>query len=263
MEINDLDFTYQGDLLFQNLHFSIKKEEITLILGPCCCGKTTLIRLLTGLLPSKGIIKIDDVVLNKKNLKAYMLQLGVVFFDDHYLFLTENVLDELSFPLENLAYSKHDIFARIKEVAKIFKLENILNKRINELNNYEKVRVLIATVYVHNPKIIFLDNILKNLTLKEVDNLMTILNKIKKNTSIVITSSNMEHILKFDHVLVIGNKQIIIDGKPKEVLSQDNELSKLGLTIPPMIDLSLKLQFYGVLDDIIVDVDRMVETLWK
>ena len=263
LEINNLNFTYKKDYIFEDLQFSIKKEQLTLILGSCSCGKTTLIRLITGLLPSNDKIVLNGISLNKKNLKEYLLNFGVVFYDDNYLFLSETVINELTFPLENLLYPKKEIIDRVNEVSKLFQLDNCLNKNISTLTTFEKVKVLIATSIMHRPKVIFLDNILKDLSNNEINKLFTVLNKIKKEISIVITSSSLDNILNFDKVLVIGNKKILLNGSPKEVLMQDNELTKLGLAIPPMIDLSLKLNFYGVLDDVITDVDRMVDTLWK
>ena len=106
-------------------------------------------------------------------------------------------------------------------------------------------------------------SILDKLNSDECKKIFKLLDKIKKNTSICITSSNLDNILYFDNVLILGDKTIKIKGAPKEVLQQDNELAKLGFIIPQMIDLSLKLNFYGVLDEIITDVDGMVDKLWK
>ena len=73
----------------------------------------------------------------------------------------------------------------------------------------------------------------------------------------------MDSILNFDNVIVINNGKTLITGTPEDVLKNDNELAKAGLMIPPMIDLSLKLGFYNLVDEIITDVDGMVDKLWK
>lgn len=261
LEVNGLTHSFDKNVIFGNLQFSIKKSTTNLILGPNSCGKTTLIRFLCGIFPSKNNIIVNNIYLNKENLKEYLLSIGVVFFDDNNKFLFDTVIDELSFPLENLNYNKKDISKRIDEVKNILELPNCINKDIDGLTNFEQVKVLIGLAIMHKPKIIFLDNALSKLTRDEVKELFNILNKIKNEITICITSSNMEDILLFDNVIVLSNN--LIEGTPKEILSKDNELAKLGLSIPSMIDLSLKLGFYGLLDDIVTDVNGMVDKLWK
>lgn len=263
LKVNDLDYSYPNKEIFNNLHFSIKKESMNLILGTNSSGKTTLIYLLSGILPSHDSIELDGILLNHENLKKYLLMIGVVFFDNNNKFLFDKVTDELTFPLENLNYKRNDILKRVREVTNLLDLNNCINKKIKDLTNYEQVKVLIATSIMHKPKVIFLDSILDKLNSNECKKIFKLLEKIKKNTSICITSSNLDNILYFDNVLILGDKTIKIKGAPKEVLQQDNELAKLGFIIPQMIDLSLKLNFYGVLDEIITDVDGMVDKLWK
>ncbi len=264
LEVSNLTYSYNSNqTIFNDLQFSIKKETINLLLGSNGSGKTTLIRLLSGILPSNGSISIDNIKLNKQNIRKYMLSIGVVFFDDPNRFLFDNVLDELAFPLENLNYKKDVIINRIYEIRDILDLQNCLNKKISELTYYEQVKVLIGISMIHKPKIIFLDNPFSKLNDIEIKKIFKFLNRIKKDTTIFITSSNLDQILLFDDVIVMNNGNILIHDRPKNVLQHDNELSKAGFIIPPMIDLSLKLSFYGIIDEVITDVDRMVDKLWK
>lgn len=263
LEINNLSYSYQDKLIFNDLQISIKKETLNLILGPNSCGKTTLIRLLSGILPSNNNISVNTILLNKKNLKAYLLSIGVVFFDDNNKFLFDKVIDELAFPLENLNHKKDNIINRIYEVRDLLELHNCINKNTCDLTTYEQVRVLIGVAIIHKPKVIFLDNILSNLNDQESKKIFRLLDKIKKDITICITSSDIKNILYFDNVIVINDGKAIMEDTPNNILSKDNELSKMGIAIPHMIDLSLKLSFYGLVDEVITDVDRMVDELWK
>ena len=112
LEVNELNHSFKNKTIFNNLQFSIKKSTTNLILGPNACGKTTLIRLLCGIFKSKNNVTVNNVVLNKNNLNDYLLSIGVVFFDDQNKFLFDKVIDELSFPLENLNYSRKSIKCR-------------------------------------------------------------------------------------------------------------------------------------------------------
>lgn len=263
LEINSLTYSYKDKNVFNGLQISIKSKTTNLILGPNSSGKTTLIRLISGILPTTNFINVNGVSLNKKNYREYLLSIGVVFFDDHNKFLFDKVIDELAFPLENLNYKKDDIENRIYEVRNLLDLQGCINKNISDLTYFEQVKVLIGVSIIHKPKIIFLDNILSKLNSNEVKKVFRILDKIKKDITVCITSSSMDNILYFDNVIVINNGKTLINDIPENVLKQDNELAKAGLIIPPMIDLSLKLGFYNLVDEIITDVDRMVDTLWK
>ena len=76
-------------------------------------------------------------------------------------------------------------------------------------------------------------------------------------------TTNLDNVLKTDYIYVINNSEIIIEGNPKEVLEKDNIINKAGLELPFMMDLSVKLRDYDLIKDIELDMDRMVNLLWK
>ena len=78
----------------------------------------------------------------------------------------------------------------------------------------------------------------------------------------MITSS-LEHSLKSDYLYVINESKIMIEGNPKEIIEKDNIMNKAGLNLPFMIDLSVKLRDYELINSIEQDKDRMVDLLWK
>ena len=80
-----------------------------------------------------------------------------------------------------------------------------------------------------------------------------------------MTTSNLEDTINCDYIYVIDNNVIAVEGKPIEVLQKDNILNRIGLELPFMIDLSVKLRDYDLIDDIDINmnIDRMVDILWK
>ena len=97
---------------------------------------------------------------------------------------------------------------------------------------------------------------------KEILNILKELNEDQKITIINITH-NLEETLYGDKIVVIDKGIKLMEGKTLDVLKKDNILSKLGLELPFMVDLSLKLQFYELINDIKLDMDDLVVSLWK
>ena len=94
--IDKLNFYYNDNKILDNISFKIKKASLVSIIGSNNCGKTTLIKCLSGVFPIDEVISIDDIVLNKKNIKKYSRNIGVVFSLDQNQFLFDRVIDERS-----------------------------------------------------------------------------------------------------------------------------------------------------------------------
>lgn len=263
--VNNLDFSYGDHHVFDDITFCLEADTINFVIGSNNSGKTTLIKLISGVLPSFNCIKIDNVILNKNNVNKYLKVMGVALFENTNQFLFESVFKEMTFPLENLNLSKMKIFERIDEVLGLFNMKDIKEKNIIELTKFERNKLIISLSILHKPKVLLLDNPYIGLNKKE----SAIINKIlklvckKEKITILVTTNDLENILYGDKVVVLGNKTVYLVGKVLEVLKQDNKLTRLGINIPTMIDLSIKLGEYNLLDKIILNPDRMVDTLWK
>ena len=105
----------------------------------------------------------------------------------------------------------------------------------------------------------------KEIEVSEVKEVIEFLKKVqtKQELTIVIATIHLEESLLADYLYIIGNKNIALEGKPLEVLQNDNKINKLGLSLPFMIDLSVKLKDYGLIKEIELNKNRMVENLWK
>lgn len=263
--VNNLDFGYGNTSIFENLTFFVEEKTINFIIGSNNSGKTTFIKLISGILPSFNCIKIDNVILNKNNLNRYLKKMGVALFENKNQFLFDKVIKELSFPLENLNIPKRKIFARIDEILELFNMINIKTKKIDQLTNLEKNKLIIALSIIHKPKVLLIDNPYLGLSKDEskiINELLKMLSQ-EAQLTILLTTDNLENILYGDQIFVLGDKKIVMQGSVNEILGQDNLLIRQGICIPPMMDLSIKLGEYNLLDKIILDVDRMVDTLWK
>lgn len=266
LSVDSLVVKTGGNRIIDELSFSFYENDIVAILSPNNGGKTTLIRTLSGVLaPNHGKISVNGVPLVKKYFKDYVLNIGTVFEDLERQFLCDNVKSELMFPLVHLNYKKSEINKRISKVSDIVGVNDILDKEILKLSNVEKIKVLIGASIMHFPKVLLLDDIFRNLKDREKKEVLNVLERIKRelDMGILFTTSNINDVIDLNHIIVLNDGKNVLEGSFDVLIKQDNELSKIGFEIPIMIDLSRKLQFYDLLDDIYYDVDRVVNKLWK
>ncbi len=230
IEINN----FSDDNLFENLNINVEKNKFTTISGANSCGKTTLIRIL-----NREIITENNILLNNKNINEYTIS--------DYTNLVQTVI-----PSEIL-FEENTLEREIKHInlVKGLRIKSILNKNIKDLTIKEKV--------------LLLDNVFIYFNDKEREEIFNFLRSYqqKYNLTVVLTTIDLKDSLYTDYLYIIGNKKVILKGEPLKVLEKDNILNKVGLNIPFMADLSVKLKDYDLLDSIVLDKDRMVDILWK
>ena len=120
IKIDKINFKYNDKVIFKNFSLNIEKGSFVSIIGTNGSGKSTLIKILTGLLDYEGYINVDNYNLNKFYLKEIRRKIGVVFDNTDNHFVSETVVDDLAFTLENLQYSKEEMDNSINEISKIF-----------------------------------------------------------------------------------------------------------------------------------------------
>ena len=145
---------------FRNINLSFNSGNFYYIVGGNNSGKTTLFRILSGLIITNNVIDCDGVLLNAKSRYNYIKKVGVVERVNKYSFNFINIIDELMYPLINLGYSKSNSIKKIKSVLNFFEVDEYLNKKISELNIYEKQELLIIISLLHSPKVLLIDSVL-------------------------------------------------------------------------------------------------------
>ena len=264
ISIDKLKFSYNDKEILKDISFKVKIPSFVSIIGSNNCGKTTLIKCLAGIMPVEESIIIDDIVLNKKNIKKYSRNIGVVFSRDQNQFLFDKVIDEITFPLCNLNYSKKKMREAVDEINKLLFLDSILEKEVWELNELEKLKVLLAISLVYRPNILLLDDVFVGLNNEDREKIILILKRVIKEFGVIVisTTSNLSDTIYSDAILVIDDGVIRYSGRLNDILEYDNTLTRLGIEIPVMMDISLKLKFYDLLDRVILNEEEMVDELW-
>lgn len=265
LTINNLSYSYDNKKVLDDISISINKASFTSIIGPNGSGKSTIIKAVLGLIDTNGEIKVDDLVVNKENIKKVRTKIGVVFENPDNQFVAETVMDDIAFSLENLNFSRNEIRKRIKEVASYLKIEKILEREPHTLSGGQKQMVSLASALVTKPDILIMDEALTMMDLKEREDTLLLLKKlcVAKDLTILNITHDSEELVYSDDIIVIDKGKIVLEGTSDEVFEKDIILKRIGIKLPFVVDLSIKLKYYGVVDRIIYDKKELINKIWK
>lgn len=246
--------------ILKNINIMIKKGTVISISGSNNCGKTTLIKLLCGLLIEKESVFYKNEALESLTDK----KIGFVIPSLEIPFHDCSIEEELMYALDRLEMDLETKRKHYKKIISFFKLKNMTKEDPAKLYLFAKIKLRLALAIIEHKEMILLDDISSGLTKKENQELFLLLKEIKEaGITIVMTTSNLEETLFSDYLYILDEGSIVLEGKTIDVLQEDSKLNKLGLTLPFMVDLSLKLKYYELVDNIETDMDRLVDILWK
>ena len=200
---------------------TINDGEFFVLLGPSGCGKTTTLRMIAGLeIPTSGKILLDkeDVTF----LRASQRDIAFVF-QLFALYPHMNVRKNLAFPLKMQKFSKQEIESRINEVAKLLRIEHIINSKVSGLAGGDRQRVALGRAIVRRPKAFLMDEPLGTLDAEFRELMRLELRKLHNNisaTTVYVTHDQLEAMSMGDRIAVMNEGKIIQSGPPKEVYSK-------------------------------------------
>lgn len=261
LEIKDLNFGYNNNMIFENLNLKIKSGDFVTIAGN---GKTTLAKILLGLLKSSSEIVISGDKLTSNSSDKIRKNIGFVIDSSNMLFSESTVYDELKYNLIRHKTNKKDIEKNITEVTKMLDINHLLDYNPNLLSSGERSLVSIALALSINPSILIFDNafnMLDELIKEKILKILKKLNKDKKITIINLTNSLEESF--FGKRLILLDGDVILNESVKKAFNNDKLFNDLNLELPFIVDLSKKLQYYDLIDDVFLDINKMVDFLWK
>lgn len=250
--------------IFKNFNFNIEKNKITSLSGPNNSGKTVLLKILSKKINTDGIINILDKDINDYKITDYYKIVKTVIPLEE-IFYYETVEEELNYYINQLFLSKEETNKRLKNIQKNLFLNKIKKKKINELSTSETVILQLALAIAAMPKIILIDDLTYYIEHEDMKKIISYFRYLIKNydVTILINSTRLEDILETDNLYILSDSEIILQGKPLEVLQKDNILNKAGIRVPFMIDLSVKLKDYNLIDEVELDMSRMINRLWN
>lgn len=242
-------YNFFDDYLFENLNILVPKDKFIAISGPNNCGKTTLLRILNREIITENKIIIENRGINNYKIEEYSKLVSCVIPLE--IILEEETVEEELLRIDN----------KIDKIVKGLKLTKLLTKNTNNLSDKEIVLVQIAKALLNKPEILLLDDISLYFDNKEKKDIFSLLRKQK--ITIVYATTSLEDTLYSDYLYIIADKKVALEGNPLYILKKDNIINKIGLKLPFMVDLSVKLTDYELIDKQILDPKEMVDELWK
>ncbi|MEG0077889.1 MAG: energy-coupling factor transporter ATPase [Anaerorhabdus sp.] len=265
IKVKDLGFSYDNqNMAVDGVSFSIEKGSYTTIVGHNGSGKSTIAKLLMGLLEKKsGEIQIDGLDLTQENLQKIRNRIGIVFQNPDNQFIGSTVRDDIAFGLENHCVEQSKMDDIILEFASKVKMIDYLNSEPTKLSGGQKQRVAIAGVLAMKPSILIFDEATSMLDPQGKDEIKRLIRDLHKDETITIISitHDIEEVSKSDDVIVMDKGHIVMVGKPDEILLKEKELVSIKLDIPFSLKMQKALKKQGVNIKETVTMEGLVEEL--
>ena len=248
----------------KGISFDIRQGEYMCIVGSNGSGKSTISKIIVGLLkPKSGEIKIFGNVLNNLTIKSIRNNVGIIFQNPDNQFIGLTAEDDIAFGLENNKINSTMMFDIITTAANIVTVQDLLKLNASRLSGGQKQRVAIASVLAMNPKIIIFDestSMLDPTSKVELNNLMTML-RDKYGKTIISITHDMEELLRADRVMVIKEGTVQKVGKPSNIFEDEQFLRSNKLNLPFTLEVSKYLHELDDKVDLTLTEDKLVDQL--
>lgn len=271
MSFENVTFTYMPDdetvkPAVEGLSFSIKQGEWIALVGHNGSGKSTIAKLMNGLLfPQSGIVNTMEQTMSEESLWEIRSQMGMVFQNPDNQFVGATVQDDVAFALENNGVPHAEMVQRVHESLRQVKMEDYLNHEPHHLSGGQKQRVAIAGALALRPRLLILDEATSMLDPQGRMEVIETIRELREATGLTVISitHDLEEAALADRIIVMnaGHKQL--EGTPEDVFLAGNKLTDLGLDLPFAMRMSKLLAEAGIqLSSEHMSEDGLVEDLW-
>ena len=273
LEIKNLTYIYSAGTPFEhkaldNVSFSVNKGEFIGIIGHTGSGKSTLMQQLNGLLkPASGNVFLDgkDIWSDKTLTRQARFRVGLVFQYPEYQLFEETVYKDIAFGPKNMGLDEAEIDRRVRESAGFVGLtDEQLNASPFDLSGGQKRRVAIAGVIAMEPEVLILDEPTAGLDPVGRSEILGNIEAYRKakNATVMMVSHSMEDVARLtDRLLVLCGSRLAMDGTPEQVFSRASELIEMGLNIPQVTQVFLRLREMGLDVPNVYTIEQAVSAL--
>lgn len=178
--------------------------------------------------------------------------------------LTSNtVYENLITRIESMELDKESVLKRFNKFLKLYKFENYLNTRINDLSYGQRYLILFIILICVKPKVLVIDDLLDYLDKINKDITMSLLNKLNENgTTIIYFTNNINNIFIGKDYIILKDNKIIINSSKRNINSDVNKFTDNNISLPFVVDLSKKLRYYIPIKQVYNNINELVDEIW-
>lgn len=255
-----------------DVSFTINKGEYVALIGHNGSGKSTIAKIIVGILEAftdgneNDGVYIDGIKMTENNYQSLQKKIGMVFQNPDNQFIGSTVQDDIAFSLENVAMPYDQMKALVEEYSKKVGMYEYLSREPSSLSGGQKQRVAIAGTLVRHPEILVLDEATSMLDPQGRNDIRTLIRNMKKENpdlTIISITHDIEEAYQSDHVIVINKGKVVKEGTPDDVFSDEVLMKKIDLTIPFYKQLKNELEKYGIDINGVDNIDELVDRLCR
>lgn len=268
IEIQNVSYAYEDAAAkaLNNVSLTINDGEFVAVVGHNGSGKSTLAKHLNALLlPTEGKVLVDGMdTADEADTLSIRQRVGMVFQNPDNQLVTTIVEEDVAFGPENIGVPGNEIRTRVDRALAAVGMEKYAHSAPNMLSGGQKQRIAIAGMLAMQPKVLVLDEATAMLDPKGRRDIIDLVTKLHKENGItvVMITQYMEEVIGADRVAVMSGGELILEGTPKEVFSQDELLHKHRLDVPVMQQLANRLNARGAnLPKSILSVEEMAQAI--
>ena len=273
LQVQNLNHIYSQGTPFEHIalkdvSFSVERGEFIGIIGHTGSGKSTLMQHLNGLLkPTSGKILLDgkDIWQDKKTTRQSRFRVGLVFQYPEYQLFEETVYKDIAFGPKNMGLDEKEVDRRVREAAGFVGITDAqLEVSPFDLSGGQKRRVAIAGVIAMEPEILILDEPTAGLDPVGREEILSNIESYRKakNATIMMVSHSMNDVARLtDRLLVMCDASLAMDGTPSAVFQRADELLEMGLDIPELTRVFMKLRQLGLDVEPIYTMQQAIDAL--
>ena len=267
VEVEKLTFSYDQETnAVEDVSFSVEEGSYTTIIGHNGSGKSTVAKLITGLLEKKsGKVVIDGLELNEDNLYEIRKRVGIVFQNPDNQFIGSTVRDDIAFGLENRCIPQENMDDIINEFAEKVRMTKYLDKEPTRLSGGQKQRVAIAGILAMKPKILIFDEATSMLDPQGKDEIKKVIRNLHKDSTLTIISitHDIEEVITADYVIALSKGHVAMSGTPQELFADTDQVRKIHLELPFALRMQEALAREGIHLGREITMEGLVEELCR